>query len=53
MESDDCGDFIPQGAEGSHIVAKSMASEFTENVVSGNRANLLFVETSLQMIKDN
>lgn len=30
-----------------------MASEFTRNVVSGNRANLLFVESSLQMIKDN
>jgi len=47
-ESDDFGDFLPSGVEHqSYNLAKNKAESFDNNVVSGNRANLLFVETCI------
>ena len=54
VESDDFGDFLPTGIENqSYNEAKKRADRFENNVVSGNRANLLFVDSCIQMIREN
>ena len=54
-DSDDFGELLPVDLErGSQIQESSLiAQDYYSHVTSGSRANLLFVESSLAMIKDN
>ena len=55
FESDDVGGLIQNELGSSSIIDKSteQAKDFESNVVSGNRTNLLFVESCHALIKDN
>ena len=55
VESDDFGDFIPNefGSSSQANLTSSKADTFEANAFSGNRTNLLFVESSHALIREN
>ena len=54
-ESEEFGDLIPADMEKSlHITElREKATDFSSNAVSGNRTNLLFVESANCLIQEN
>ena len=55
VESDDFGEFIPNENERASCIydTSNQATSFANNVTCGNRTNLLFIDTCLEMIKEN